>query len=119
LNCETELRSLANFWSNQTISEKKKRDFAGDISTVVLSVQKNDFSDRDFKMKCKLGLSLKHVRGPLRRFLCRRMVFHRFDHATHRLDATLQCPAHRDKVLGAHQFFAVLIDTLNASMHRS
>jgi len=85
----------------------KKRDCAGDIPTVVLSVPKNDFSVRDFKMICKLGLSPKYVRGPLGRFLCRRMVFHRFDHATHRLDATLLCPAHRDKVLSVHQFFAV------------
>jgi hypothetical protein len=46
------------------------------------------------------------------------MVFHRFDHAAHYLYATLQCPAHRGKVLSAHQFFAVLIDTLNAPMHR-
>ena len=69
-------------------------------------------------MICKLGLSLKYVRGPLRRCLGRCMVFHRFGHATHSLDATLQCPAHRGKVLSAYQFFAVLIDTLNAPMHR-
>ena len=46
------------------------------------------------------------------------MVFHRFGHAAHSPDATLQCPAHRGKVLSAYQFFAVLIDTLNAPMHR-
>ena len=38
--------------------------------------------------KCRLGLSLNYVRGPLRRCLDRNMVFHRFDHATHGLDAT-------------------------------
>jgi len=66
-----------------------------------------------------LSLSLKFdVRGPLRQCLSRRMVFHRFDHATHSLTATMQCPAHRSKVFVAYRFFAVLIDTPNTSMHR-
>jgi hypothetical protein len=64
--------------------------------------------------KCKLGLSLNYVRGPLRLCLGRCMVFHRFDHTAHRLDATRQCPAHQGKVLSAYQFSAVSIDTLNA-----
>jgi hypothetical protein len=89
------------------------------VGTCELSVQKNHFLFEDFRMKCKLGLSLKDVRGPLKRSLCRCMVFHRFGQATYRLDATLLCSAHRDKVLVAHQFFAVLIDALNASMHRT
>jgi hypothetical protein len=89
------------------------------VGTCELSVQKNPFLVEDFRMKCKLGLSLKDVRGPLKRSLCRCMVFHRFGHATYRLDATLLCSAHRDNVLVAHQFFAVLIDALNASMHRT
>jgi len=43
----------------------------------------------EFIEKNRLGLSLKHVRGPLRRCLSRFMVFHRFDHAAHLPTATL------------------------------
>jgi hypothetical protein len=101
------------------VSSKLKFRYSEPRLLVALFVQKTDFHIRDSKMKCKLGLSLKDVRGPLKRSLCRCMVFHRFGHATYRLDATLLCSAHRDNVLVAHQFFAVSIDTLNASMHRT
>jgi len=36
----------------------------------------------------RLGLSLKCVHGPSRQCLNRRMVFHRFDRASHCLSAT-------------------------------
>jgi len=76
-----------------------------------------DFSE--LKKKYRLSLSLKFdVRGPSRQYLSRHMAFHRFDHATYSLTATMQWTAHRSKVFVAYRFFAVLIDTHSASMHR-
>ena len=37
----------------------------------------------------RLGLSPNCVHGPSKQRLCRRMIFHRFDHASHCLSATL------------------------------
>jgi hypothetical protein len=45
------------------------------------------------------------------------MIFNRFDHAAHCLNATLLWPARGGKVLVAIQFSAVLIETLHASTH--
>jgi len=57
-------------------------------------------------------------RGPLRLCLGRYLAFHRFDQVAHVLIATSLCPAHRNIVLIARRFFAVLIDLLHVSMQR-